>query len=163
MQRRLRALAALAILGSILVVAAPAANAAQDDEKHCVTAIVGQKKSGEFITTPPICYPTFAQAQGQILADGSTSDFQAADFTIGIHFDGYSFTGSSMSVVGSSCSGGWLNTSSNWDNRISSTWNGCPTIAHYDGYNLAGSVETTTGGGGNLSSMVNRTQSLQYY
>jgi hypothetical protein len=86
----------------------------------------------------------------------------ASTFTLATHYDGAGFSGASTSVVGSDCNGGWLNTSSTWDNRISSTKNGCPRVRHFDGDNLTGSSESTTGGGGNLGALNNRTNSIQY-
>lgn len=86
----------------------------------------------------------------------------ASTFTLAIHYDGPSFSGPSFTVTGSDCAGGYLNMSSTWNNRITSTRNGCPTVVHYDGYNLVGTSQTTTGSGGTLTYMDNRTSSAQY-
>jgi hypothetical protein len=86
-------------------------------------------------------------------------------FIIGIHYDGLGFTGSSFSVVGSDCAGGWLNTPAGWNDRIRSTVNGCPRIRHYDGANLTYDVygaQDSYGGGGNLTTLDRHTSSLQY-
>jgi hypothetical protein len=66
--------------------------------------------------------------------------------------------------MGSGCTGGWLNVSALWNNRISSTRNGCPTIHHFDLPGLSGSVEATGGVGttDNLTTLSNRTSSIQY-
>ena len=85
-----------------------------------------------------------------------------ATFAIGIHYDGGSFTGATMTVVGSNCSGGWLNVSAAWNNRISSTEHGCPRIRHYNGANLTGASQTTVAPGGNLTSLNNATTSIRY-
>ena len=86
----------------------------------------------------------------------------ASDFIIGIHYDGLNWTGSTMTVVGSNCSGGWLNVSDAWNNRIRSTQNGCYRIRHFDGYNLTGSFEATFSPGANLTFMDRNTSSIQY-
>ncbi len=71
----------------------------------------------------------------------------ASTFTLGIHYDGYNGTGSSITVVGSSCSGGWWNTPSWFDNRISSSWNGCYRLRHYNKPNRGGMSGSTYGAG----------------
>jgi hypothetical protein len=85
-----------------------------------------------------------------------------SDVPIGVHWDGPGLTGSSFTVIGSSCSGGWLNLNALWTNRVSSTQNYCPVIRHYDGYGLTGSHEDTYAPGGNLGFMNNATNSIQY-
>ena len=70
--------------------------------------------------------------------------------------------GGSTSTVGGDCNGGWLNTSSAWNNRIGSTANGCPAIRHFDGANLTGSVVITSAPGGDLGVLNNKTTSIQY-
>lgn len=42
-------------------------------------------------------------------------------FIIGVHYEDHDLQGSSFSVQGDDCSGGWLNVSSNWNDRVSST------------------------------------------
>lgn len=144
-------------------------------ERHCVLRVVGQRPSGELVTAPATCFASFADAMASIgvdtrgipnpnpetLAAAGRLD-SAVTFAIGVHYDGANWTGSSSTVTGSNCLGGWMNVSSTWLNRISSTWNGCNRILHFDGYNLTGSYESTMGDGGNLSALNNRTNSIQY-
>jgi hypothetical protein len=151
-------LLAVLTLGTVLTIA-PSAHAA---EQHCAARVVDQKASGELVLSPMVCR---ASRDAALTAIGSSSSgfSTQATFIIGTHFDGPSFTGSSFSVEGSDCNGGWLNLSSSWDNRVSSTLNGCPSVKHYDGDNLSGSSKTTTGSGGNLGTMDNKTQSIKYF
>jgi hypothetical protein len=88
-----------------------------------------------------------------------------SSFTLGIHFDGFNGTGSSISVAGSSCTGGWWNTGTTWANRISSSYNGCARLRHYDLANKGGSYQDTYGAGttDNLSTMDNRSESVSYH
>jgi hypothetical protein len=131
--------------------------------------VVDQLPGGELVLSEETCYPTFAtamQAEG-VDAWGTNASLevaavQAATFTIGTHYDSATFTGSSTSVVGSSCSGGWLNVSTTWNNRISSTINGCPRIRHFDGASLTGSSVSTYSPGGTLGTLNNKTSSIQY-
>lgn len=113
------------------------------------------------------CFDTFADAmnaasEGSRSPDEEFSASSSGDHIIGIHYDGRGLTGSSFAVVGADCSGGYLNVSNSWNNRVSSTWNGCRAIRHFDGFNLIGTSETTFTPGGDLSYMDNRTSSIQY-
>ena len=146
------AIAATAVLGTA------ATGTAAPREEHCVVRVVGRAADGELLTTAPECAST------QALALQRSGAAAAAEWVIGQHFDGQNLSGSSVSVVGDSCIGGWLNLPGSWINRISSTSNGCPTIRHYDGYNLVTPAASTFAPGGNLpSSLNNKTNSIQYF
>lgn len=142
-------------------------------ESHCVVVVIGHKKSGELITTDPTCFGSESLARlwtNSGLALVTTSELgdnpiQALlTFTLGIHYDGFNGTGSSVSIVGSACTGGWWNTPLAWDNRISSSFHGCAALRHYDLPNKAGSAQLTTGLGTikNLSALNNRAESVSY-
>jgi len=148
----------MVLVGSGLAIA-PAATAGGEvrQEEHCVVRVVGIKPSGELITTKPECSTTRAAAMARATQRG-----QLSSFAIGIHFDGASFTGDTFTVVGDDCTGGWLNLSAAWINRVSSTLHGCPRIRHFDGYNLTSSFQTTNWPGGNLTALNNATNSIQY-
>lgn len=135
----------------------------RDLVEHCVVHVVGQHTSGEFITTEPNCYSTFAEAMHQERLAGAPVAATDAGIlaTIGTHYDGANFTGASMTVSGTVCIGGWLNVSTTWNNRISSTRSNC-TVRHYDGAGLTGAVQSTFAPGGNLTTLDNRTSSIQY-
>ena len=120
-------------------------------ESHCVVVVMGQEKSGELITTDPTCFGTERLARlwaNSGLALATTFDLRddpiqaLLTFNLGIHYDGFNGTGSSISVVGSSCTGGWWNTPAAWDNRISSSFHGCAALRHYDLANKGGSFSS---------------------
>ncbi len=181
-RRSIRWLVALLLgaAGAVTLAPPPAASAQQAPaETHCVLRVSYEKPSGEMVMAPARCYSTFAEA----VADASGGDVKLdagtpaaalwsdtglqvllSDFTLGVHYDGLSGTGSSVSVVGSSCSGGWWNTSAAWDNRISSSWNGCTRLRHYDYPNKGGASQDTYGSGttDTLSTLNNRTESVVY-
>lgn len=100
-----------------------------------------------------------------MFAGSSIDELLLSSFTLGIHFDGYNGSGSSITVVGASCTGGWWNTGSAWANRISSSWNGCYRLKHHDEPNRVGASESTTGSGRvhNLSVLNNRAESVSYW
>lgn len=149
-------------------------------ESHCLVEVVEQRRSGEMVLSTPECYPSFEEAlsaasggliaaatapTGQELFEDPEVGMSLLSFTLGIHFDGSNGTGSSISVVGSSCTGGYWNTGATWANRISSSWNGCHRLRHHDGPNKTGTSADTVGSGThNLPpSMNNRTESVSYW
>jgi hypothetical protein len=156
MQRWKRVVMATAVLSgaATAVTWAPAAGAGPREE-HCVVRVIGKTADGELQTTDPVCSTTRADALRR-------SGAAATDWPIGVHFDGPSYTGSSFTVVGADCTGGWLNLNAAWINRVSSTMHGCPRIRHFDGYNLVTPAETTLYPGANLLGLNNKTNSIQY-
>ena len=171
MSRRAVVLAVATLAASLI----PTARAeAVPAPRHCVNHVVGQRADGELILSADRCYATF---EGAMRAEGvSEWGVGAAQraataggarlllFTLAIHYDLANFNGAggSTSTVGSSCGGGYTNLSAAWNNRISSTANGCPTVRHHDSFNLGGSSESTTGFGGNLTALNDITSSVQY-
>lgn len=171
-----------ATLLSAAVAGTPASANPVATETHCVVTVVGQLHDGELILDEPRCHPSLAEAlldasggtvrldpgaPGSMLFGGSGVDEGLlASFTLGIHFDGINGSGSSISVVGSSCNGGWWNTGATWANRISSSWNGCYRLKHHDGPNKTGASESTLGIGAthNLSAALNnKAESVSYW
>ena len=149
-------------------------------ESHCVVRVVGQTADGELLVSPAECYQTLASALGaasggtltldpdfsgaELLGDGGLGQFSLAS-TLGVHFDGLNGTGSSISVSGSGCTGGYWNTGAAWANRISSSWNGCYRLRHHDSPNASGSSGDTVGVGSthNVPSTINnKAESVSY-
>ena len=158
-------LAALAAAGVAATVAFAAPADAAPREQHCVVDVVGQEADGLLVLSEPTCYRTFDQAQSDARtapapADGSVQ-LMAASSVLGVHYDGANFTGSSITVSGTSCSGGYTNLTTDWRNRISSSLNGCSVVRFYDGLNLTGVVETQYGSG-NLWGLNNKSDSVRY-
>lgn len=147
------------------------------NESHCVIFVVGQRADGELILSDADCFADELSAElwssygssesgSETGVEGSGAVYAASStFTLGRHYDGLNGTGSSVRIVGSSCTGGYWNTSSSWDNRISSSYNGCAQLKHWDLPYKSGTVESTYGAGttDNLGCMDNRTQSVSYH
>jgi hypothetical protein len=131
--------------------AAVALGATRPTERHCSVTVVGEKPSGELQTTPPVC-TTGDQPQ----ALGTAS----AQSTIAIHYVNANFSGSSYTVQGTGCTGGYLNLPADWTNVISSTWSTC-TATHFDLYYLGGDSQSTTGSAV-LGPLNDRTNSVRY-
>lgn len=160
-----------------LALAAPAA-ATPHEESHCLVRVIDQTAEGQFLVGPEECYSSFgvARAAAHTASMGDPrpvgADLAAAfepgllsTFTLGIHYDGSGGSGSSISIVGGACSGGWWNTGASWANKISSSWNGCYRLRHYDNPNRGGTWADTVGVGSvhNLpAAMNNKTESVAY-
>lgn len=145
------------------------------NESHCVITIEGVQSTGEYITSDPVCFGTLAEALASAGAavDPSArinaSDVQsqnlaatAASGVIALHYDGFNRTSSSITISGSDCSGGYLNLSSDWTNRISSTLNFCPVVRFFDGFDKSGGSEATYAATINLGGLNNAANSVQY-
>jgi hypothetical protein len=133
-----------------------------------VVFVVDQKPDGELIVSRPECFADEAEADVRALeGDDSWSESLSAvsSFVLGKHFDGFNGSGSSISVVGSSCTGGHWNTGSAWANRISSSYNGCYRLRHWELPNKNGASENTYGVGttNNLGPLNNLVQSVSYH
>lgn len=142
-------------------------------ESHCVLVVIGQRQSGELITAPPVCLETEVLARlwaVPALSVAGAPGLEAASipalasFNLGVHYDGFNGNGSSIAIVGSTCTGGYWNTPTAWDNRISSSFHGCAALRHYDLPAKAGAGQLTTGVGTikNLSTLNNRAESVSY-
>lgn len=173
---------ALFVTGLLLVTASAcvAASAYAATENHCVAVLAGHHPDGELILEEPRCHATFAAAiadasSGRVMLPESTpgsavlTDASLAEdlagFALGVHYDGANGTGSSITITGSSCGGGYWNTGSTWANRISSSYNGCARLRHYDGPHRSGATEDTRGAGttDNLINLNNRAESVSYH
>jgi hypothetical protein len=154
---KLGALVGVLAVATLLPIAS--AGAAPADE-HCAARVMDKKSTGELVLGPTVCRSTRSAALVAVGARSETGITTQQTWIIGTHYDGV-FSGSSFTVVGTSCSGGWLNVDSSWKNRISSTINGCNRIIHYDGDNLTGLAESTYGSSA-LGALNNKTNSIQY-
>lgn len=164
------------VIASIATALHTAPSEPQAAVEHCVAFVVGHEADGELITTDQDCFADEASAESwaQIgMAYPSTAMAAGGDvvtlstFTLGRHYDGYSGTGSSIRIVGSSCTGGYWNVTSSWLYRISSSYNGCARLRHYAQYNKVAPPYDDTEGSGttdNLNSTLNNNvKSVSYH
>ncbi len=158
LQRRrkpVRALVVIASATSMATLAGPSvADASSSDRPppNCEVVVTGIQPNGEFVTTLPVC------SRGKRTEPVSV-DIEASG-TIAVHYSGTGFQGSTFTVTGSGCNGGWLNLPSQWINVISSTYSSC-AVTHFDYFYLTGDAETTYGNA-NLGPLNNRTNSARY-
>ena len=173
MVRRVFLATALVTASTGLGVAVPA-NAAPKPQ-NCVITVGDVDRFGNFEIEDMTCYDTYAQVltsrgavgvSASITPKGVESSMLLSLGIIGTHYDGAGATGASLSIQGSDCNGGGLNVPSSWNDRISSTTNGCGAIIHYENINYTGATTTTwtVGATTNISGyMDNRTTSIKYF
>ncbi len=170
MHRFLYTIAALAVLAATaIIITGPTTSS----DEHCVAHVIDQLDTGEIVLSDPVCVRGDESVRAALVAQHTGTDVELAASglggtirlnhnLLGIHYDGV-YSGSSFSVVGDGCTGGWVNLSSSWKNRVSSTINGvCTRVKHHDLENKVGSYQSTWGGGGDLSYMDNRAKSISY-
>lgn len=152
----------------------PGAQASADGaaDRHCVVEVISEN-DGVLETGPEHCYDTFAEAQDHASAASQTSqrDTEAEDTvgaasssTIGVHFTGTSYTGSSITITGSVCSGGvWYPTGA-WNNNIASSYHYCGNRAtrFYDSSSCSGTSYAIYAAASNLGSMNDRASCVRY-
>lgn len=180
--KRLSFVAALCCAALIPVTTAGAAEPAERRAEHCVMRIVGQRPDGELVTDNA-CFDTFPEAMASVgirtdakhpleadlddLARRSSGDEgdeeeEPEERIIAVHFDYFNLQGPSVSVIGTTCMGGYVNLPPTWTNRISSTASAvCSVVAHFDLPNKGGASEDTMPSG-NLSALNNKADSIQY-
>ena len=147
---------ALTIMSISLFGAAPApagAKSSPSSTEHCSLEIVGVNEDGSYETGPLVCDTTPTAA--------ARASGVSAMSTIATHYEGFNFTGDSLSIAGGSCNGGWLNLPPAWRDRIASTVSGC-TTRHYAGTNLSGTQQSLSSPGGNLTVLAFDTHSVKY-
>lgn len=153
---------------SVFAVPPMTASAADAAETHCVLRMDAAADSSRAKKADLNCYPTLAEALAEsgppIQEPNGTKERSAAlaASTIAIHFDGRNNSGSSISISGTECSGGHVNLTNDWVNRIRSTANFCPTVKFFDGFDKSGDAEATSGIT-NLGPLDRRANSVSYY
>lgn len=125
-----------------------------------------EEQNGVLVTGPERCYQTFAESAAYGTRMESPAHYTATtgSNTIGVHFTGTSFTGSSIRIVGTVCSGGVWYPSNSWNDNIASSYHYCggaPTT-FYDYASCGGSHHSIFSSATTLSSMNDRTSCVQY-
>lgn len=142
-------------------------------ERHCVVEVLDDT-DGTLTTGSEQCYASFADAQEHASrgtkspSARGTAESQnaptAASSTIGVHFTGTSYTGSSITITGSVCSGGvWYPTGS-WNNNIASSYHYCGSSAtrFYDSSLCSGTSLAIYSAASTLGSMNDRASCVRY-
>lgn len=167
-RRRLVALLAVAWLLAALP-PAPAGAASFDGraskgERHCVLTIDAVDADGTFIEGDLACSSSYAVANALVAEAQSMS--RSSTLTIGRHFTGEYYTGSSITIVGSVlCGGGVWRPSGSWNDNIESTYHYCgPTTPtrFYNSSTCSGSNSAAFARKATMGWMKNATSCVRY-
>ncbi len=165
-------MAAATVLATAAGQGPAAASTSEETEEHCLLEVIGQEPDGEYITAEPVCYPTLGEVLDDLGIDvdalddtgaaGRAARAMAASSALGTHFADAGRTGSSITISGADCGGGYVNLSAGWVDRISSTRNYCPTVVFWTGFDKSGSNEITSTSSINLGPLNNLSRSIGY-
>lgn len=143
----------------------------QEEEIHCVAVAVADAEKAQ---AEPVCFATEAAADqlvAQLTNDvsygtraGSGTHRAGGSNTIGRHYKNKWYGGSSITVVGTTCSGGVWKPTGSWNNNIESSKHYCggsPT-RFYDSSGCSGGNRAIYGATGSLGSYNNKASCVRY-
>lgn len=179
------AVAALVLVAGVTFAASSPADAkVKEPERHCIARTTkAVAEAAAPAATPTQCWDSRAEANAALVARGvlpeGAGDGRAElvardahnmaarangqDVILAVHYADDAFEGSSLTVYGTFCDGGYLNTDSYWSTRISATWQDCDVVGHWTLPNLWGAVEDTFKPGAILGSPLNdNVKSIEY-
>jgi hypothetical protein len=181
MNRRFTATAAAVGAVALPIASSQTAEAAPTpvEKPHCSTRALtaAQIDRGERSTVA--CFPTFVESMAAlgvtVPANATPRDLRiqsvaALSGVLAIHYDGFSASGSSLSVGGTDCGGGGISlpAGDSWNDRISSTKHQlCGRVKHWTDANYSGTSQLTEGGFNVArdmnSSLHDNVTSIRYY
>jgi hypothetical protein len=164
----LRLMMAIALLLGITATSVSGQQAQADavdggaEEEYCVATLATSAETQR----EPVCFVDEAAADA-LVSQMTEAPVRGArsggNNVLARHYKSTSFTGGTVAIVGTTCSGGVWYTTGSWNNNIESTLNYCNTgISHYDGSNCSGSTTTIFYSATTLSTMNNRTSCVRY-
>lgn len=132
---------------------------------HCVVKVVGAI-GGVLLTGPEKCFRSEWEAASYepFPELGNSRSAQSLSTTIGLHYTDLSYSGSSIRIVGTVCSGGVWYATASWNNNIESSQHYCgsaPTT-FYDNSNCTGAARSITSASSTLIEMNNRASCVKY-
>ena len=137
---------------------------------HCVSFVSPDEQDpSQLLPSDETCYKEEPEISDVDAAGSGAASAQSSsrNVILGKHYDYFGYGGPSLTVVGKgSCAGGGITlTGGRWDNRISSTRNGCSVIEHYTysrPFVFSGAKQNTYGYGGNLNLVNNSVSGILY-
>ena len=137
---------------------------------HCVSFVSPDEQDpSQLLPSDETCYKEEPEISDLDAAGSGAASAQSSsrNVILGKHYDYFGYGGPSLTVVGKgSCAGGGITlTGGRWDNRISSTRNGCSVIEHYTysrPFVFSGAKQNTYGYGGNLNLVNNSVSGILY-
>ena len=132
--------------------------------QHCVVIVIDDN-DGVLTTGPETCSDTEAEVDDFINgASPGTTGLRSGSNVIGKHYKSTNYGGSSITIVGTTCSGGvWWPTGS-WNNNIESSKHYCGSSAtrFYDSSSCSGSGKSIYGQRTTLGWMNNKASCVRY-
>ncbi len=156
-----RAWVVLICIGLLAVLSPVAGAAAQgiQQESHCVVEVSGGT------ATEAGCFESLRAARNSVSKSSARGVAGARSSSVlGVHFKGQNYTGSSITITGSGCSGLVWKPSGSWNNNIESSYHYCggsPT-KFYDSSSCSGSHQPIHGSAPSLGWMNNRASCVRY-
>ena len=135
------------------------------DERHCVVTVVdGEQDASD--KQSEVCFKTEALADAHVadLSGGSSFAMSGGSNVIGQHYTSTNFTGSSVTVVGTTCGGGVWWPTGFWNNNLESSKHYCgssPTT-FYDSSNCSTGALFIWSGALDLGWMKNKASCVRY-
>jgi hypothetical protein len=151
----------LANLAAVGPAGAQQAEVQEEKEQHCVANLATSEKAQR----EPVCFDSIAEVDAlvQTLSTGNVAT-RAGGNTIGRHFKNTWYGGSSITITGTTCSGGvWWPTGS-WNDNIESSYNYCggSGTRFYNSSSCSSSSTAIYGGAGSLGWMNNKASCVRY-
>lgn len=143
----------------------PAGQVKEPVERHCVVTVI-DNTHGLLTTGPETCFDTEEEVDTHINSGGinGSTAARSASNTIGRHYKGANYGGSSITIIGTTCNGGvWWPTGS-WDNNIESSQHHCggSSTRFYDSSSCSGTSKPIYGASPTLSWMNNKASCVRY-
>lgn len=135
-------------------------------ERHCVVSVEDNGR-GTLETNSETCFETALEASSaaeKLVATGERSSRSAGNTVIGLHYTSKNFLGSSVTVVGTTCSGGVWYPTGFWNNNIESSRHYCGSAGttFYNWSSCGGSTRTITSAATSLGNLNNRASCVRY-
>ncbi len=144
--------------------ALPASTAKEPVEKHCVVTVVDDT-DGVLTTGPETCFDTEKEVDAYINGNSiGQSAARSGSNVIGKHFTSTNYGGSSVTVLGTTCSGGVWRPTGGWNNNIESAKHYCGSARtrFYASSSCSGSGRSIYGDASSLGWMNNKTSCVRY-
>lgn len=132
---------------------AATANRVETKVTDCQVDVIGTNPDGSWRLSPMVC-----ERVSQVQRDAQS----LSSSVLARHYSGFNWTGNSLTINGAACSGGWLNMSAAWNDKVLSTRSSCMAVRHYRDFYLSGPNEVTSDPGGNLSTLAWHVSSVSY-
>lgn len=158
-----RVLAAFGLTAALLSAGSPASAAkpVAEVERHCIIEVL-DTVDGVFKTAPEVCFDSMEALQAVAFSPEASV---LGSNVVGTHFTLKDFSGSTATIMGTTCDGGtWLPTGG-WNNNIESSYNYCGPM---DGTTFRDNSACTLGvltiynDAPSLGTMNNKTSCIKY-